>query len=111
MGLERSGRVTYRIACIGALAIVSARASNRDSARALTGGDPERGRIVAEAYACGTCHTIPGIGTATSKIGPMLGGFARRSYIAGQLANSPENLMLWLEEPQTIEPHTAMPSM
>ena len=65
------------------LAILSAGGSNHDSARALTGGDPERGRMVAEAYACGTCHTIPGIGTATSKIGPMLGGFAQTVVFLG----------------------------
>jgi cytochrome c1 len=37
--------------------------------------------------------------------------FARRSYIAGQLVNSPDNLVRWIMDPQGVEPGTAMPNL
>jgi cytochrome c1 len=37
--------------------------------------------------------------------------FARRAYIAGQLANQPDNLIRWLQDPQAVEPGTAMPKL
>ena len=37
--------------------------------------------------------------------------FARRAYIAGQLPNDPENLVRWIQDPQGVEPGTAMPNL
>jgi cytochrome c1 len=31
--------------------------------------------------------------------------------IAGELPNSPENLVRWLQHPKALEPHTAMPDL
>jgi hypothetical protein len=44
-------------------------------------------------------------------VGPPLTSFANRSYIAGQLVNSPDNLIRWIMDPQGVEPGTAMPDL
>jgi cytochrome c2 len=76
-----------------------------------TGGDPAQGKRKIPQYGCQTCHTIPGIAGANAKVGPPLNGFAYRVYIAGELANTPDNLKLWLQHPHNVEPKTAMPEM
>lgn len=77
----------------------------------VEGGDIDRGLQALQAYGCGSCHVIPGVPGAVSYVGPPLDAWAERHYIAGSLSNTPENLMLWLREPQTVEPGTAMPNM
>lgn len=72
-------------------------------------GDPERGKQLIQYYGCGACHTIPGIYTARGVVGPPLTYFSRRTMIAGELPNSPNNLVRWIRNPKTIEPGTAMP--
>jgi cytochrome c len=62
-------------------------------------------------YGCPTCHVIPGVPGAVGKVGPSLEGLEQRSYLAGTLQNSPENLVLWIQHPQQIHPGTAMPEM
>lgn len=37
--------------------------------------------------------------------------FSRRTYIAGELPNQPENLVRWVSSPESVEPHTAMPNL
>jgi cytochrome c1 len=44
-------------------------------------------------------------------IGPPLDGVGQRYYIAGELANTPDNLILWIQHPRQVEPHTVMPEM
>jgi cytochrome c len=44
-------------------------------------------------------------------VGPPLTMFARRAYIAGRLPNVPDNLIRWLQDPQGVEPGTAMPNL
>jgi cytochrome c2 len=77
----------------------------------LTGGNPEAGRDRIEQYGCRACHTIPGIPGAKAMVGPPLIHWSKRVYIAGELPNTPENLMRWLQHPPQIEPKTAMPDM
>ena len=74
-------------------------------------GDPDRGRAALDGFGCGACHVIPGLRAARGMVGPPLTGFARRSYIAGQLVNSPDNLVRWIADPQAVEPGTAMPDL
>ena len=62
-------------------------------------------------YACNACHTIPGITGSASAVGPPLAGIARRSLIAGKLANNQDNMSRWLLDPKAIAPLTAMPAM
>ena len=44
-------------------------------------------------------------------VGPPLTGVANRSLLAGELPNTPENMMRWIEDAPSIEPHTAMPNL
>jgi len=88
-------------ACLGA----DARAST------VPGGDVERGRLLMREYGCHTCHVIPGVPGANSLVGPPLTAWAERHYIAGALPNTPQELITWLQDPQAIEPGTAMPNL
>ncbi len=62
-------------------------------------------------YGCPTCHVIPGVPGAVGKVGPSLADVAQRSYLAGTLQNSPDNLVHWIQHPQHFHPGTAMPEM
>ena len=74
-------------------------------------GETHAGKQLIVSYGCGGCHTIPGIYTARGLVGPPLYFFGRRTMIAGELPNTPENLTRWLLNPRAIEPNTAMPSV
>ena len=71
----------------------------------------ETGRVLIANYGCGTCHSIPGIAGADSIAAPPLDRFYERTYIAGRLPNTWENLTQWIQDPQGIEPGTAMPNL
>jgi cytochrome c2 len=77
----------------------------------VPGGDINRGHQLIVQYGCGSCHTIPGVKGADALVGPPLIHWARRSYIAGELANTPANLIIWLENPKAVEPGTDMPNL
>ena len=77
----------------------------------MPGGEPERGRELIREYGCDSCHAVPGLPGPESMVGPPLNDWAERHYIAGALPNTPENLIVWIMEPQSIEPGTAMPDM
>ena len=97
------------------LAMVAVALSACTGGRALsmaplsTGGNPQRGAALISDYGCGHCHTIPGIRAADGVVGPPLFFFSRRVYIAGEVPNTPENLVRWVRNPPSIEPGTAMP--
>jgi cytochrome c1 len=44
-------------------------------------------------------------------VGPPLTSWSRRTFIAGQIPNTPDNLVRWLRNPRAIEPGTAMPGL
>jgi mono/diheme cytochrome c family protein len=77
----------------------------------VPGGRPQAGARLIASYHCGACHTIPGIRGADGLVGPPLLLFGRRTYIAGELPNTPANLIRWIEDPPAIEPRTAMPAL
>lgn len=77
----------------------------------VTQGDPAAGRAVMRAYGCASCHTIPGVPGARATVGPPLTHLARRSVLAGLLANNPHNLERWIENPHAILADTDMPDM
>jgi cytochrome c len=77
----------------------------------LTGGDPDRGVNAIGRYGCGSCHTIPGIRGANALVGPPLTRIARRSHLAGEVQNTPANMVRWIQHPQRIEKGTVMPEM
>jgi mono/diheme cytochrome c family protein len=71
----------------------------------------EEGKRAIQQHACATCHNIPGITGATKTVGPPLKGMSGRSYIAGVLPNSRENMIAWLMSPPKLKPGTAMPDL
>jgi cytochrome c oxidase assembly factor CtaG/cytochrome c2 len=74
-------------------------------------GDAQHGAELIVSYGCGGCHSIPRIADAKGNVGPPLDHIGTRTYIAGVLRNSPENLSLWIRDPQQIVPGNAMPQM
>lgn len=79
--------------------------------KTVPNGDVAAGYDAIIAYGCGACHTISGIPRADSYVGPPLNQFGQRHYIAGNLPNTADNLIHWLQNPQSVEPGTAMPDM
>lgn len=90
-------------ACSGGRTERAYAATTEESARA--------GREVIEREDCGSCHTIPGIRGARGLVGPPLTSFGRRTYIAGELPNTADNLTQWVMNPHSVEPGTAMPDL
>jgi cytochrome c2 len=80
-------------------------------AAAITGGNPARGEALFIEYGCGGCHALRNVRKATGTVGPSLDGIALRTFVAGKLANNPENLQNWIRDPQKISPGTAMPDL
>lgn len=74
-------------------------------------GDARRGTDLVRQYRCGTCHDVPGIAGANGNIGPPLHRIGTRTYIAGYIQNSPDNMADWIEDPQRALPGNAMPRM
>ncbi len=75
------------------------------------GATVARGRRLIAQYGCGSCHSIPGVTGANSMAGPPLNCFYQRSYIAGRLPNTRDNLIHWITNPQQIDPGNAMPNL
>ena len=86
-------------------------ACQADNAAPALGGDPESGRLLLHQFGCGSCHEIPRVAAARGKVGPPLGGIASRFYIAGVLANTPENMVAFIRVPEIASPRTAMPNL
>jgi len=103
--------MTWRICwCVSLLATVLACNRSADTvARQLTGGEPDKGKLAIVKYGCDTCHNIPGVLTATATVGPPLSQVALRSYLAGRIDNTPENMIKWIRQPHSVDPQTAMP--
>ena len=95
----------------GGLALRGIRRYPPDAQFHVNGGDPARGRQAMMRHGCGGCHVIPGIGGASGRVGPSLDGFGEQMYVAGQLPNTPDHLIAWLQNPQRHAPGTAMPNL
>jgi cytochrome c oxidase subunit II len=69
------------------------------------------GRRVFESTACLNCHAINGT-NGNGRFGPDLTHLMSRQTIAsGAAENSPENLRLWIQDPDLIKPGSLMPAM
>ncbi|MBK6007319.1 c-type cytochrome [Ramlibacter ginsenosidimutans] len=77
----------------------------------MPGGDPQRGQALISRMGCAGCHTIPGIAGADGNVGPPLTRIGDRIFIAGVLRNTPENMVHWVQHPQSVVPGNAMPEM
>lgn len=106
--LRRRARVLMLL--IGA-ALAACGREPRTVAIQVPGGDPEQGPAVMRFHGCYVCHTIEGVVGADGKVGPPLDGIGERQTIAGQLSNTPDNLVRWIMNPQAIDPGNAMPNM
>ena len=59
---------------------------------------------------CANCHTIVATAPSSGK-GPSLAHLASREFLGGGIArNTPENLMLWVTDPQAAKPGNRMPN-
>jgi cytochrome c oxidase subunit 2 len=80
---------------------------------AVTPTDPiaVQGLTVFRELSCVNCHAINGISGATGGVGPDLTHLAGRALLAGGVSeNNPQNLRLWLENPQQVKPGALMPN-
>jgi cytochrome c oxidase subunit II len=69
------------------------------------------GRRVFESNACMNCHAL-GATPANGRFGPDLTHLMSRFTIAsGAARNTPENLRLWIQNPNAIKPGSLMPAM
>ena len=78
---------------------------------ALPDGNPALGREAIIRYGCGSCHLIPGVPQADSKVAPPLVNWSERAFVGGRLANTPGNLMRWIMNPQDVDPGSPMPNL
>jgi cytochrome c len=82
-----------------------------NAAKLTGGGNASAGKVEIRKYGCNSCHTISGVPGARGLVGPPLNGIRDRYYIAGELPNTPNNLMRWIQHPRQVESHTVMPEM
>jgi len=69
------------------------------------------GRRIFESTACVNCHTVAGT-NARGRFGPDLTHLMSRETLAsGAATNTPENLHLWIKDPDAIKPGSLMPAM
>lgn len=93
------------------LAACSGEVNGQPEPRPASEKSIETGRQLMASYGCGSCHSIQGVPGANSTAGPPLKKFYERSYIAGRLPNTEENLVKWIENPQQFDPGNAMPNL
>lgn len=77
----------------------------------VVGGDGERGRRMITEYGCGACHSISGVPGAAGLVGPPLDDIAERTHLAGRIPNTPENILLWIQDPKSVDRRTLMPDV
>ena len=100
-----------RVGAVAAALLLGVAACSSTDKPIPTKGDDETGKEAIEKYGCGGCHTIPGVRNADGLVGPPLVKFSKRSFIAGRLANTEENLARWVQNPQAVDPGNAMPDL
>jgi len=95
--------------------IVTLKLERRDQGRMvaeqITGGSVTAGKLAYRRYGCGGCHALDSITGVNGMVGPSLAKIATRSEIAGHFANTPQNMMQWLQHPQQMLPGNGMPDM
>ena len=69
------------------------------------------GKIALQQYNCSSCHVIDGMPSAAYFVGPPLSDVVNRSFIAGILPMSRENLVQWIMDPKKFKPATTMPNL
>jgi cytochrome c len=105
------GASKYLVVMMLPLSLPACNDAEETSKLLVAGSAPERGRAAIERYGCASCHTIPWIQGADALVGPPLDRIASRSYIAGVLENTRENMVRWVKDPPGVDPLTAMPNL
>jgi cytochrome c1 len=93
------------------IALLANSCQGEKAARPISGGDVQRGEHAIYDRGCGACHVIPGVRGARGTVAQSLLGFSQRTFIAGELPNTPDNLVRWVMNPPSIRPATAMPNL
>jgi len=111
--MSRPPAPAYRVAAAALLLLLGGCRGGRYTppAEIVPGGNAQAGAQLIEDFRCGVCHMIPGIKGADGLVGPPLILFARRTYVGGEVPNTPPNLVHWIMNPASIEPGTAMPAL
>lgn len=110
--MGRLTKVAFGFVLVAAPLAVACQPQTRSQRPATaTVGSVEAGRRVIEDKGCGSCHRIPGVRGASGLVGPPLDQMGSRTFIAGELANTQENMIRWVMDPQAVEPGTAMPKL
>ncbi len=79
--------------------------------RAVAADGAEEGRRIFETTACVNCHAIAGT-VANGRFGPDLTHLMSRATIAsGAAPNTPEELRMWIQNPDLVKPGSLMPAM
>jgi len=89
--------------------VVRQNMEQKQAAIAATGGDPDQGALLIARFGCVGCHVIPGVDGALGQVGPELGGLARRTFVAGVVPNTVDNLVRFIVDPQSVDEKSAMP--
>ena len=96
--------------------VPDAHESDHDSKEVITLAEPQhqksfKGQEVLQQYNCTSCHVIEGVASAIFHVGPPLTNISKRSFIAGFLPYSRENLENWIMNPTQLKPNTTMPDL
>ena len=110
--LQVHGQLTIHSALFSVVLGLCGCASFRtENVARVPGGNPVVGKVQIVRHGCPACHEIPGIETARARVGPSLRNIVGQEYLAGQLVNTPDNMIRWVRTPQGIRPNSAMPDM
>lgn len=85
--------------------------ADRETAAAMTGGDPRAGLAAIERHGCGACHEIPGLPMTQGRVGPSLDKVAVRAFIGASLPNTPQAMTGFVAQPEHVLPQGGMPTM
>ena len=107
----RRARAVGLVLAVILVPVACREAAGREPNYYVPGGNADSGKLAIQTYGCGSCHMIPGVSVARGTVGPPLNFWSRRTYIAGEVPNTPDYLVRWIEGPQAIEPGTAMPNL
>ena len=70
----------------------------------------QKGREIFTQSACVGCHTIQGL--SAGALGPNLTHFgSRKTFAGGLMANTLENVIKWIENPEHMKPGALMPNL
>ncbi|HTC87300.1 MAG TPA: cytochrome c oxidase subunit II [Bryobacteraceae bacterium] len=82
----------------------------KNEARGTVDDAPDSAERLFGDKGCAKCHTVVATQPSSGK-GPSLAHLASREFLGGGIArNTPENLMLWLTDPQAAKPGNRMPN-